>query len=87
MDRQQTLQSNNRGRQLSISVARYLRRFLLASVLFALCLTGAAYAQEECLVECLQQLAECLSQGQGDPLASTICQDRYDACWAACIGF
>jgi hypothetical protein len=87
MDRQQTLQSNNRGRQLSISVARYLRRFFLASVLFTLCLTGAAYGQEECLTQCERELSECLYQGQGDPMQSSICQDRYDACIAACIGF
>jgi hypothetical protein len=87
MDRQQTLQSKHGGRRLVIGAMPSLRRFWLASVLFALCLTGAAYGQGECIDQCLQQLADCVQQGQGDPLASSICQDRYDACCAACIGF
>ena len=53
----------------------------------ALSLPPVAQGQFECLTQCQEQFAACLQAGQGDPISSSICQDRYDACCAACIGF
>lgn len=85
------LQSSRSGsRSITHHSKRSSARSLILALLVALCitaLTAHAFGQGECLSQCEQNLAECLHAGQGDPMASTICLDRYDACCQGCIGF
>ncbi len=87
MDRQQTLRSKRSDSRLTAGRRVFSPRLWILVALVALCLTTAAYGQFDCLSKCEQQLAECLQTSQGDPIAASICQDNYDACWTACIGF
>jgi hypothetical protein len=87
MDRQQTLQSKRSDSRLTTGRRVFSPRLWILVALIALCLTSAAYGQEECLSKCEHQLADCLRLGSGDPVAASICQDNYDACCAPCIGF
>ncbi len=38
-----------------------------------------------CMAACQRDLAQCLQQAGGDPVAQAQCQDNYDACGVACI--
>jgi hypothetical protein len=87
MDRQQTLQSKRSDSRLTAGRRVFSPRLWILVALIALSLTTAAYGQFDCLSECQRQLAGCLQTGGDDPIVTSICQDNYDACCAACIGF
>ena len=83
-------QRSNINRSESAIIAgrrRFTSRLWILIACAVLCLTPVAYGQFECLSKCQEQLANCLQTGHGDPIAASICQDNYDACCAACIGF
>ena len=65
----------------------FIASVLMLVVYVALSLPVASYAQIDCGEKCLGELANCIQMAHGDPIAGTICQDRYDACIAACVGF
>lgn len=87
MDRQQTLRSTRSGSSLKTGRRVYSPRLWILAVVVALTLTSAAYGQEECLSKCQQQLSTCLEGVQGDPVATSICQDNYDTCCIPCNAF
>jgi hypothetical protein len=87
MDKQQTLQSKRSDSRLTTGRRVFSPRLWILVALIALCLTTAAHGQFACLSKCQQQLAGCLQTGQGLSISDSICQDNYDACCAACIGF
>jgi hypothetical protein len=85
MNRKQ--KQNKSQSALKIGKRLFTSRLWILVACIALSLPPVAYGQFECLTQCAENLAACLQAGQGDPLAASICQDRYDACIASCIGF
>lgn len=88
-----TVEGNVMGKKKGLSSGCGLNRIgFVASVLMivvyvALSLPLVSHAQFECLVLCEEKLANCVLTAHGDPVAGTMCQDNYDACCAACVGF
>jgi hypothetical protein len=78
---------NKRSRSgWEISKRLIASRLWILIACIALALPAVVYGQIECIDLCLEQFVGCLQSGGGDPIASSICQDRYDACVASCIG-
>lgn len=84
------LQSWRSGSRSTTHRKRSSARSMILALLVALCitaLTAHAFGQGECLSLCERDLAACLRAGGSDPVPSGFCQDSYDACCQACIGF
>ena len=65
MDKQQTLKSKRSDSRLMTGRRVFSPRLWVLLALIALCLSSAAYGQDECLSKCEHQLADCLRTGQG----------------------
>jgi hypothetical protein len=65
----------------------FVASVLMIVVYVALSVPLTSHAQIDCAEKCEEALANCVQAAHGDPLAATVCSDRYDACIAACIGF
>jgi len=65
----------------------FVASVLMIVIYAALSAPLTSHAQFDCLEKCQEQLANCLQAAHGDPVVGTMCQDNYDSCCAACIGF